>query len=74
MKKIFFTAAVLAAVCIGFIGCANAAGGGADNPPPAVNHPLTTRTYNVNATLSYVADPDGFLWEIAHNPFLEKLR
>ncbi len=22
----------------------------------------------------YVADPDGFLWEIAHNPFLEKLR
>ena len=28
MKKIFFTAAVLAAVCIGFIGCANAAGGG----------------------------------------------
>lgn len=28
MKKIFFTAAVLAAVCIGFTGCANAAGGG----------------------------------------------
>ncbi|MDO4638065.1 MAG: VOC family protein [Lautropia sp.] len=22
----------------------------------------------------YIADPDGFLWEIAHNPFLEKLR
>ncbi len=55
MKKIFFTAAVLAAVCIGFIGCANAAGGGADNPPPAVNHPLTAGTYNVNATLSVYA-------------------
>lgn len=22
----------------------------------------------------YIADPDGFLWEIAHNPLLEKLR
>ena len=22
----------------------------------------------------YIADPDGFLWEIAYNPFLEKLR
>ena len=22
----------------------------------------------------YIADPDGFLWEIAHNPFLQKLR
>lgn len=55
MKKIFFTAAVLAAVCIGFTGCANAAGGGADNPPPAVNHPLTVGTYNVNATLSVYA-------------------
>jgi len=55
MKKIFFTAAVLAAVCIGFTGCANAAGGGADNPPPAVNHPLTAGTYNVNATLSVYA-------------------
>ncbi|MGF6146999.1 Glyoxalase-like domain [Kingella potus] len=22
----------------------------------------------------YIADPDGFLWEIAFNPFLEKLR
>ncbi|HAX95899.1 MAG TPA: glyoxalase [Prolixibacteraceae bacterium] len=21
---------------------------------------------------SYIADPDGFLWEIAYNPFLEK--
>ena len=55
MKKIFFTAAVLAAVCIGFPGCANAAGGGADNPPPAVNHPLAAGTYNVNATLSVYA-------------------
>ena len=54
MKKIFFTAAVLAAVCIGFTGCANAAGG-ADNSPPAVNHPLTAGTYNVNATLSVYA-------------------
>ncbi len=22
----------------------------------------------------YIADPDGFLWEICYNPFLEKLR
>ena len=22
----------------------------------------------------YISDPDGFLWEIAHNPYLEKLR
>lgn len=22
----------------------------------------------------YIADPDGFLWEIAYNPFLQKLR
>ena len=22
----------------------------------------------------YIADLDGFLWEIAYNPFLEKLR
>lgn len=22
----------------------------------------------------YIADPDGFLWEIAFNPFLQKLR
>ena len=22
----------------------------------------------------YVADPDGFLWEIAYNPFLQVLR
>jgi uncharacterized glyoxalase superfamily protein PhnB len=21
---------------------------------------------------SYIADPDGFLWEIAYNPFLER--
>ena len=22
----------------------------------------------------YISGPDGFLWEIAHNPYLEKLR
>ncbi|WP_373746852.1 VOC family protein [Neisseria dentiae] len=22
----------------------------------------------------YIVDPDGFLWEICYNPFLEKLR
>ena len=22
----------------------------------------------------YISDPDGFLWELAHNPYLQKLR
>lgn len=58
MKKIFFIAAVLAAVCIGFTGCTNAAGGGADNPPPVTSTPcplVPGKTYNVGSTLSCVA-------------------
>ncbi|MGI5091992.1 hypothetical protein [Treponema socranskii] len=52
MKKVFFAAAVFAAVCIGFIGCANAGGGG---DTPEATKPLSPGNYTVKSELNCIA-------------------